>query len=367
MLYLTGFSDRLFKEKVTLWADEAFLDKPCSVKGLLQAVALLLFGRVEAPEGFLREPLGGLSRMATNDTVERLAGGIAHDFNNLLTAIVGHVDVLSDYLSPGDPRAAEVTAIREAAELAADLTRQLVVFSRTQRLQPGGVESERGHRPHAGGAAAADWRAHRARDATRGRSCWPCERMPEQLEQIILNHWRSTRATRCRDGGVLTLETRTCRHQRRRRRAARSVEPGDYVELSVTDTGAGIAPDVQRAPVRTVLHDEGPPARRPASASRSVYGIGQAERRAHHRRERGAGRARIRASSAGARGVRGRRVRDRRRPARIETVLVVGRRSRPCSRSSATSCAAAATSCSRGRCVGRFEDGGRARRRRFIC
>ena len=49
VLYLTGFSDRLFKEKVTLWEDEAFLDKPCSVKGLLQAVSLLYFGSLEAP------------------------------------------------------------------------------------------------------------------------------------------------------------------------------------------------------------------------------------------------------------------------------------------------------------------------------
>jgi two-component system, cell cycle sensor histidine kinase and response regulator CckA len=47
VLYLTGYSDRLFKEKVTLWEDEAFLDKPCSVKGLLEAVALLLNGRLE--------------------------------------------------------------------------------------------------------------------------------------------------------------------------------------------------------------------------------------------------------------------------------------------------------------------------------
>ena len=50
VLYLTGFSDRLFKEKVTLWADEAFLEKPCSVKGLLQAVSLLLFGHLELPQ-----------------------------------------------------------------------------------------------------------------------------------------------------------------------------------------------------------------------------------------------------------------------------------------------------------------------------
>jgi two-component system cell cycle sensor histidine kinase/response regulator CckA len=52
VLYLTGFSDRLFKEKVTLWEDEAFLDKPCNVKGLLQAVSLLLFGHFEAPRPF---------------------------------------------------------------------------------------------------------------------------------------------------------------------------------------------------------------------------------------------------------------------------------------------------------------------------
>ncbi len=48
VLYLTGFADNLFKEKVTLWQDEAYLDKPCSIKSLLQAVSLLLFGSVEA-------------------------------------------------------------------------------------------------------------------------------------------------------------------------------------------------------------------------------------------------------------------------------------------------------------------------------
>ena len=47
VLYLTGFSDRLFKEKVTLWQDEAFLDKPCGIEGLLEAVALLTVGHVE--------------------------------------------------------------------------------------------------------------------------------------------------------------------------------------------------------------------------------------------------------------------------------------------------------------------------------
>jgi len=49
VLYLTGYSDRLFKQKSMLWEGEAFLDKPCSMAGLLQAVALLLFGQFDPP------------------------------------------------------------------------------------------------------------------------------------------------------------------------------------------------------------------------------------------------------------------------------------------------------------------------------
>lgn len=49
VLYLTGYADNLFKEKVTLWEDEAYLDKPCTIKSLLEAVSLLLFGTMEMP------------------------------------------------------------------------------------------------------------------------------------------------------------------------------------------------------------------------------------------------------------------------------------------------------------------------------
>lgn len=48
VLHLTGFSDRLFKDRSTLWQDEAFLEKPCSVKGLMEAMELLLVGRLES-------------------------------------------------------------------------------------------------------------------------------------------------------------------------------------------------------------------------------------------------------------------------------------------------------------------------------
>ena len=57
VLYLTGFSDSLFRAKTTLWTDEAFLDKPCSIDELVEAVSLLLFGCAVPPEpaGRLRE------------------------------------------------------------------------------------------------------------------------------------------------------------------------------------------------------------------------------------------------------------------------------------------------------------------------
>ena len=50
VLYLTGFSEQLFKDRIALWQDEAFLEKPCSVRGLMEAVSLLVSGRVESPQ-----------------------------------------------------------------------------------------------------------------------------------------------------------------------------------------------------------------------------------------------------------------------------------------------------------------------------
>jgi signal transduction histidine kinase len=70
------------------------------------------------------------------DAVGRQAGGIAHDFNNLLTVILGHADLLLDPLRPEDPLRRRLDLIKTTAGRAADLTRQLLAFSRKQVLQP---------------------------------------------------------------------------------------------------------------------------------------------------------------------------------------------------------------------------------------
>ena len=176
------------------------------------------------------------------ETVGRLAGGIAHDFNNLLAAIVGHVEVLSDYLAPGDPRAAEVNAIREAAELASDLTKQLVVFSRKQQLQPT-VLNLNDVIDRVRTVLQRLMRERIVLETRPAEALWSVRADAGQVEQILLNL-----AVNARDampaGGVLTLETANVAINADTARR-RSVEEGDYVELSVTDTGTGISPEVR--------------------------------------------------------------------------------------------------------------------------
>jgi two-component system cell cycle sensor histidine kinase/response regulator CckA len=176
------------------------------------------------------------------ETVGQLAGGIAHDFNNLLTAIVGHVEVLSDYLAPGDPRAAEVRAIREAVDLAADLTRQLVAFSRKQQLQPT-VLNLNDVVDRTRTVLQRLIRESIVLETRPADHLWPVRADAGQVEQIILNLAVNARDAMPR-GGVMTLETAnvTINSDVARRR---SVEQGDYVELSVSDTGTGIPPEVR--------------------------------------------------------------------------------------------------------------------------
>jgi CheY-like chemotaxis protein len=180
--------------------------------------------------------------MAKKDTVERLAGGIARDFDQYLTTIIGHAETLGEYLSPGDPRAGDVAAIRHAAERAFGLTQQLLAFSRTRGLRPkvadlNGIIGRLRYTLQrvVGDQIRLDLRlapdAHRVRvDA-------------EQLQQIVFNLALSARDA-MPDGGVLAISTANASIDSEDPRAA-DVAPGNYIELSISDTGMPIDAAVQ--------------------------------------------------------------------------------------------------------------------------
>ncbi len=102
--------------------------------------------------------------------VGQLAGGVAHDFNNLLTAMIGFCDLLLLRFRPGDPSFADIMQIKQNANRAANLVRQLLAFSRQQTLQPQGPQHHRRARRAVASAAPADRREHRAEDGARPRS-----------------------------------------------------------------------------------------------------------------------------------------------------------------------------------------------------
>lgn len=172
------------------------------------------------------------------EAVGRLAGGVAHDFNNMLTIVLGQCDLASWTLSDNDPMNERIREIRKAGERAAALTRQLLIFSRkqvitTQLVDLGAViESvDRMMRRVLG----EDIELTTLQNST----LWPIFVDPGQMEQIIINLVVNARDA-MPEGGRLTIETQNVALDDAYCRLHPDATPGEYVRLSVSDTGIGI-------------------------------------------------------------------------------------------------------------------------------
>lgn len=182
--------------------------------------------------------------------VGQLAGGVAHDFNNLLTAMIGFCDLLLMRHPAGDPSFADIMQIKQNANRAANLVRQLLAFSRRQTLQPKTLDLT-------------DVLAELSNLIRRligeniqmkiahGRDIGMVKADQGQLEQVIINL-----AVNARDampgGGSLTIRTSNVtipnHHIMPKNMMAPAddeiIAPGDYVLVEVEDTGTGIPPEI---------------------------------------------------------------------------------------------------------------------------
>jgi len=192
-----------------------------------------------ATEEALRKSEEELRHSQKMEAVGRLAGGVAHDFNNLLTAIIGYAELIATRTSSNSLAKQNAELIRKAGEQAAALTRQLLAFSRKQILQPKVidlnalvVEMEKLLRRVIGERF--DLQSHP--DAENGR----VKADPSQLEQVVLNLGVNARDAMPR-GGKLIIRTENVTLDRKTApQLSASLVPGNYVMLSVTDTGAGM-------------------------------------------------------------------------------------------------------------------------------
>ncbi|RVC59831.1 PAS domain-containing protein, partial [Mesorhizobium sp. M00.F.Ca.ET.038.03.1.1] len=185
---------------------------------------------------------GQMAQSQKMQAVGQLAGGIAHDFNNVLTAIIMASDLLLTNHRPSDPSFPDIMNIKQNANRAASLVRQLLAFSRKQTLRPEVLNLT---------DVLADLRMLLARlvgndiklKIDHGRDLWPVKVDIGQFEQVVVNL-----AVNARDampsGGDLTVRTRNVTTEECKSFAYRELTPADYVLVDVEDTGSGIAPDV---------------------------------------------------------------------------------------------------------------------------
>ncbi|MET0943143.1 MAG: cell cycle histidine kinase CckA [Mesorhizobium sp.] len=185
---------------------------------------------------------GQMAQSQKMQAVGQLAGGIAHDFNNVLTAIIMASDLLLTNHRPSDPSFPDIMNIKQNANRAASLVRQLLAFSRKQTLRPEVLNLT---------DVLADLRMLLARlvgteiklRVDHGRDLWPIKADIGQFEQVIVNLVVNARDA-MPEGGELVIRTKNVTAEECRSFPFRELVPADYALIEVQDTGTGIPPDV---------------------------------------------------------------------------------------------------------------------------
>lgn len=198
--------------------------------------------RRQAEEALLQSEMQ-LRQLQKLEAVGRLAGGLAHDFNNLLTVIMGHSQVLLSEMGPDHPLSSRVEEMLKAGDRARILIRQLLTFS---RKQPSGAKVlslnailgnfETMLRRLIGADIQLTLRL--SVDDLRIKAD------PALVEQIVMNLIVNARDA-MPTGGKLTIETASADLDHQPRYHVNPIAPGEYVRLSVSDTGCGMSPELQ--------------------------------------------------------------------------------------------------------------------------
>jgi signal transduction histidine kinase len=172
------------------------------------------------------------------ESVGLLAGGVAHEFNNLMTVILGNTELALSKADLAHPLQANLVAVRKAAQRSAELTRQLLAFARSQPVEPRALELNVTVpallsilKPLIGDEVQVVWQP--------GAPLWPIMMDPTQMDQILTNLVINARHAMV-GAGTLTIDTSNRAIDADFCATHAGVVPGEYVRLTVTDTGSGM-------------------------------------------------------------------------------------------------------------------------------
>lgn len=195
--------------------------------------------RLEAEKRAAEQALGEARRM---QAVAQVAGGVAHQFNNLLAVMQGHLELLQDHLVDAPGPARSVDKAMHAIERAAGITHGLIAFTRHQMLRPEltdlselTLEAEDALRAEAAGTLEIEWRA--------AAGLWPVRVDRARFKEALLCLVRNA-VEAAASGGRLTIATGNREIGEDEPTGAGRISAGRYVVLTVSDDGAGMAPDV---------------------------------------------------------------------------------------------------------------------------
>jgi PAS domain S-box-containing protein len=234
VLYVRSWQRRVDGQKRLLaWWCRALEDEHNNVTGVLSSA------RDITEQKHLEEKLLQAQKM---ESIGRLAGGVAHDFNNMLQTILGHADLAIWKIEPDDPVWENLMEIQKAAKRSADLTRQLLAFARKQTVSPTVLDLNdtiKGMMKILSRLIGEDihiiWKP--------GANLWPLMIDPTQVDQILANL-----AVNARDAisgvGTLSMGTENVVIDATHHVTQADFLPGEYVMLSVSDTGCGMDKDV---------------------------------------------------------------------------------------------------------------------------
>ncbi|MDR3579587.1 MAG: PAS domain S-box protein [Oryzomonas sp.] len=179
-----------------------------------------------------------LNQAQKMESVGRLAGGVAHDFNNMLTVILGHAHLGLMHLEPTHPVCADLKEISISAERSADLTRQLLTFARKQTVAPRVLNLNESIKEVLkmlqrliGEDVKLIWQP--------APELWHIRMDPSQIDQILANLCVNARDA-IEGNGQITIETANSIIDEKCREANMEATPGEYVCLSVRDSGCGM-------------------------------------------------------------------------------------------------------------------------------